>query len=65
MKHIQATLYLTRSEMEPVQFFPGEVLSVGGEVPREKPCSKVLNFLDRLDDRIRCAHEETVAVVKS
>ena len=29
-----------------------------------KSCSKVLNFLERLDDRIRCTHEETVAVVK-
>ena len=29
-----------------------------------KPCSKVLNFLERLDDRIGCTHEETVAVVK-
>ena len=28
-------------------------------------CSNVLNFLRRLDDRIRCTHEETVAVVKS
>ena len=28
-----------------------------------KSCSEVLNFLDRLDDRIRCTHEETVAVV--
>ena len=28
-----------------------------------KSCSKVLNFLERLDDRIRCTHEETVAVV--
>ena len=27
-------------------------------------CSKVLNFLERLDDRIRCTHEETVAVVE-
>ena len=27
-------------------------------------CSKVLNFLERLDDRIRCTHEGTVAVVK-
>ena len=26
-------------------------------------CSKVFfNFLERLDDRIRCTHEETVAV---
>ena len=29
-----------------------------------KSCSKVLNFLERLDDRIMCTHEETVAVVK-
>ena len=29
-----------------------------------KPCSKVLNFLERLDDRIRCTHEETVVIVK-
>ena len=28
-------------------------------------CNKVLNFLERLDDRIRCTHEETVPVVKS
>ena len=27
-------------------------------------CSKVLNFLERLDDRIRRTHKETVAVVK-
>ena len=26
--------------------------------------SKVLNFMERLDDRIRCTHKETVAVVK-
>ena len=25
--------------------------------------SKSLNFLERLDDRIRCTHKETVAVV--
>ena len=29
-----------------------------------KSCRKILNFLERLDDRIRCTHEETVAVVK-
>ena len=29
-----------------------------------KSSSKVLNFLQRLDDRIRCTHEETVAVFK-
>ena len=26
-------------------------------------CIKVLNFLERLDERIRCTHMETVAVV--
>ena len=26
--------------------------------------SKVLNFVERLDDRIACAHEETVTVIK-
>ena len=29
-----------------------------------KSCSKVLNFLERLADRIRCTREETVAIVK-
>ena len=27
-------------------------------------CSKVLNSLERLDDRSGCAHEETVTVIK-
>ena len=27
-------------------------------------CRKVLNFLERLDDRTGCTHEETVAVVE-
>ena len=30
----------------------------------DESCSKVLNFLERLDDRIRCAQEETVTVTK-
>ena len=29
-----------------------------------KSCIRVLNFLERLGDRIRCTHEETLAVVK-
>ena len=29
-----------------------------------KSCSKFLYFLERLDDRIRCTHEETVSVVR-
>ena len=31
---------------------------------KNKSCSKVLNFVERLDDIIRCTHEETVAVFK-
>ena len=41
-------------------------MSGGGEVPiRERvlTASKVLNFLERLDGRIRCTHEETVALI--
>ena len=30
----------------------------------DESCSKVLNFLERLDDRIGCAHEETVTVIR-
>ena len=30
----------------------------------DESCSKVLNFLERLDDRIGCAHEETVTGIK-
>ena len=31
----------------------------------DESCSKVLNFLERLDDRIGCAYEETVTIIKS
>ena len=27
-------------------------------------CSKILNFLERLDDRVGCTHEETVTLIK-
>ena len=37
---------------------------VGTECQENESCDKVLNFLEMLDDRIRCTHEETVAVVK-
>ena len=30
----------------------------------DESCSKVLNFLERLDDRIGRAHEQTVAIIK-
>ena len=47
-----------------MHLFLGEVLSGGGGMPKNESCSKVLNFLERLDDRIRCTHKESVAVVK-
>ena len=48
-----------------MQLFPGEVLSGGGGVPiKRTSLAAVFNFLERLDDGIRCTHEETVAVVK-
>ena len=36
---------------------------VGG-VPRERVLQQSLEFSGEVDDKIRCAHEETVAVVK-
>ena len=49
---------------KPVQFFQERCWVVVTGCQENKSCSKVLNFLDRLDDKIRCTHEETVAVVK-
>ena len=49
---------------KPVQFFQERCWVVVTGCQENKSCSKVLNFLERLDDRIRCTHEETVAVVK-
>ena len=46
-----------------MQFFQERCLVVAG-CQENKSCSKVWNFLERLDDIIRCTHEETVAVVK-
>ena len=50
---------------KPVQFFQERCWVVVMGCQENKSCSKVLNFLERLDDRIRCTHEETVAVVKT
>ena len=56
------TLYLIRSEMgSQCGFSRREVVVTGCQ--ENESCSKVLNFLERLDDRIRCTHKETVAVV--
>ena len=49
---------------KPVQFFQERCCVVMTGCQENKSCSKVLNFLERLDDRIRCTHKETVAVVK-
>ena len=49
---------------KPVQFFQERCCVVMTGCQENKSCSKVLNFLERLDDRIRCTHTETVAVVK-
>ena len=50
---------------KPVQFFQERCWVVVTGCQENESCRKVLNFLERLDDRIRCTHEETVAVVKS
>ena len=47
-----------------VQFFQERCCVVITGCQENKSSSKVLNFLERLDDRIRCTHKETVAVVK-
>ena len=49
---------------KPVQFFQERCCVVMTGCQENKSCSKVLNFLERLDDRIRCTHKETVAVVE-
>ena len=49
---------------KPVQFFQERCCVVTTGCQENKSCSKVLNFLERLDDRIRCTHKETVAVVE-
>ena len=49
---------------KPVQFFQERCWVVVMGCQENKSCGKVLNFLERLDNRIRCIHEETVAVVK-
>ena len=49
---------------KPVQFFQEGCWVVVAGCQENESCSNILNFLERLDDRIRCTHEETVAVVK-
>ena len=49
---------------KPVHFYQERCWVLVAGCQENKSCSKVLNFLERLDDRIRCIHEETVAAVK-
>ena len=49
---------------KPVQFFQQKCWMVMVGCRKNESCSKVLIFLERLDDRNRCTYEETVAVVK-
>ena len=62
-KHMHATLYLMRSEMGSQCSFCSRVVMTRRH--EDESCSTVLNFLERLDDCIGCAHEETVTVIKS
>ena len=45
-----------------MQFFQERCCVVMTGCQENKSCSKVLNFLERLDDRIRCTHKETVPI---
>ena len=47
-----------------MKFFQERCSVVVAGCQENSSCSKVLNLLERLDDRIRCNHEETVAVVE-
>ena len=49
---------------KPVQLFQERCRVVMTRCHEDESCSKVLNFLERLDDRIGLAHEETVTVIK-
>ena len=62
--HTSDFIFNTFWNGKPVQFFQERCCVVMTGCQENKSCSKVLNFLERLDDRIRCTHKETVAVVK-
>ena len=62
---MHATLYLMRSEMgSQCSFFQERCRVVMTRCHENESCSKVLNFLERLDDRIGWTHEETLTVIK-
>ena len=62
--HTSDFIFNTIWNGKPVQFFQERWWVVVAGCQKNESCSKVLNFLERLDDRIRCTHNETVAVVK-
>ena len=65
LKHIQGTLYLICSEMRSqCNFSRRGVEWWWWGAKRTSLAAKFCIFLERLDDRIRCTHEETVAVVE-
>ena len=45
-----------------MQFFQEKCRVVVTGCLENESCSKVLNFLEKLGDRIRCTHTETTAV---
>ena len=53
LKHIQATLYLKRSEMGSQCSFSRRGVECWWRGAKRTSCSKVLNFLERLDDTDR------------
>ena len=61
----QATLYLIRTEMGSQSSFSRRGVEWWWRgAKRTSLAAKFFNFLERLDDRIRCTHEETVALVE-
>ena len=52
------TLYLMRSEMgSQCSFFQERCRVVMTRCHEDESCSRVLDFLERLDDRTGCSHE--------
>ena len=62
--HTSDFIFNTFWNGKPVQFLQERCWVVVAGCQENESCSKVLYFLEMLDDRIRCTHEETVAVVK-
>ena len=62
---MHATLCVMRSEMgSQCSFFQERSRVMMTRCHADESCSKVLKFLERLDDRIGCALEEAFTVIK-